>query len=479
MPERVGFHPLGVSGPQGDIRRSSNRGTMEKTFSTVTIGCKLNQFETEWLREALIRRNWRFCRFEDGAALCVINSCTVTARSDARCRSAARRAKRTNPGSFVVVTGCGAETQRESFEGMNEVDLVLGNREKSSLPSIVDAIARTQRESAPPAGPETVRGETPERNEIDGFLDHARAFVKIQEGCDASCSYCIVPRARGRSRSVSVADVLGQISILRENGYHEVVLSGVHIGRYGLDLDPPCALADLVETILERVDAVRVRLSSIELNEVTPKLLEIARGTDRCAPHLHVPLQSGDDRILAAMNRSYRASGFRSRIEEIARTRDRIAIGTDIIVGFPGETDACFENTFELVRELPISYVHVFGFSPRPETPAAAMDARVSPGMKRERSGRLLELGEAKRRAFLESHVGSSQLALVQKPPPRRPSLVRSLTGTYCEVLLPKGIGARGSLVPVRVSRFEDGILYGAPLESRAAAEPPGGACGP
>jgi threonylcarbamoyladenosine tRNA methylthiotransferase MtaB len=452
---------------------------MEKTFSTVTIGCKLNQFETEWIREALIRRNWLFRRFEDGAAFCIINSCTVTARSDARCRNAARRAKRTNPASFVVLTGCCAETQRESFDAMKEVDLVLGNGQKSSLPAIVDALVGTETGDRAPGNPEIPRAESGASAGIDRFLDHARAFVKIQEGCDASCSYCIVPRARGSSRSVPVAAVLEQVSILRENGYHEVVLSGVHIGRYGADLDPPGTLADLVEAILERVDAVRIRLSSIELNEVTPKLLDLVRGTDRCAPHLHVPLQSGDDAILEAMNRSYRASGFRSRIEEIARARDRIAIGTDIIVGFPGETDARFENTFDLVRDLPISYLHVFGFSPRPQTPAASMDGKVGSERKRERSGRLIELGEAKWRAFRESHVGSTQIALVQKPPPRRPSLVRSLTGTYCEVLLPKEIGARGSLVPVRVSRLEHGILYGAPLNGDTAAKPATGAFAP
>jgi threonylcarbamoyladenosine tRNA methylthiotransferase MtaB len=255
------------------------------------------------------------------------------------------------------------------------------------------------------------------------------------------------------------------------------VLSGVHIGRYGADLNPPSTLADLVEAILDRTSAVRVRLSSIEMNEVTPKLLELVRATDRIAPHLHIPLQSGDDRILEAMNRSYRASGFQSRIEEIARTRDRIAIGTDIIVGFPGETETAFENTFELVRELPISYFHVFGFSPRPQTPAAAMGGTVSPEIKRERSGRLIELGKAKKRDFLESHVGSAQIVLVQGPAHQQSSLVRSLTGTYCEVLLPKQIGARGSLVPVRVSCFSRGTLYGAPLDGNTPPKPVTGAC--
>ncbi|MFA4949175.1 MAG: tRNA (N(6)-L-threonylcarbamoyladenosine(37)-C(2))-methylthiotransferase MtaB [Candidatus Krumholzibacteriia bacterium] len=450
---------------------------MEKTFSTITIGCKLNQFETEWIREALIRRNWRFRRFEDGAAICIINSCTVTARSDARCRKAARRAKRTNPCSFVVVTGCYAETQRESLEGMREVDLVLGNGEKSSIPAIIDAIAERERGDLPADRQATSRSETPEQSEIDRFLDRSRAFVKVQEGCNAFCSYCIVPRARGPSRSVPVAAILDQVAILQENGYHEVVLSGVHIGRYGADLDPPGTLAELIEAILERASAVRVRLSSIEMNEVTPRLLDLVQATDRLAPHLHIPLQSGDDRILEAMNRSYRASGFRSKIEEIARVRDRIAIGTDIIVGFPGETEACFENTFELVRELPISYFHVFGFSPRPQTPAAAMGGTVDPDRRRERSGRLIELGKAKKRAFLESHVGSTQLALVQGPVHQRVSLVHSLTGTYCEVLLPKEIGVRGFLVPVRVSRFSRGTLFGTPLEGNAAPKPVIGAC--
>jgi threonylcarbamoyladenosine tRNA methylthiotransferase MtaB len=461
------------------FRRESNRSAMEKTFSTVTIGCKLNQFETELIREALILRDWRFRPFEDGAAFCIINSCTVTARSDARCRNAARRAKRTNPGSFVVVTGCYAETQRESLDRMEEVDLVLGNGEKSSLPSIIDEIAGRGRGDFPADREAIFRNATPERAEIDRFLHHSRAFVKVQEGCDASCSYCIVPRARGSSRSVPVAAVLDQAALLQESGFHEVVLSGVHIGRYGADLDPPGTLAELVEAIFERTSAMRVRLSSIEMNEVTPRLLELMRATDRLAPHMHIPLQSGDDRILESMNRSYRASGFRSKIEEVARARDGMAIGTDIIVGFPGETETCFESTFELVRELPISHFHVFGFSPRPQTPASAMGGRVSSERKRERSARLIELGRAKKQAFLESHVGSTQLVLVQAPVHSRSSLVRSLTGTYCEVLLPKEIGARGSLVSVRVSRFSRGILYGTSLEGNSVPEPVAGACAP
>jgi threonylcarbamoyladenosine tRNA methylthiotransferase MtaB len=444
---------------------------MEKTFSTVTIGCKLNQFETEWIREALVRRNWRYRRFEDGAAVCIINSCTVTARSDARCRNAARRAKRIDPGSFVVVTGCCAELQRERLGNMGEIDLVLGNGEKRALPAIVDEIGGREREDVAAICRRISRSETPDLPGIERFLDRARAFVKVQEGCDASCSYCIVPRARGPSRSVSVPAILEQIRALRENGYREIVLTGVHVGRYGADFDPPATLAGLVGTILDRIEGIRIRLGSIEASEVTPRLLEIARATERLAPHFHIPMQSGDDSILAAMNRSYRASAFREIIGAIAAARSGMAIGTDIIVGFPGETDRCFEHTFELARELPISFFHVFAFSPRPMTPAASMDGAVSPAAKRERSKRLIELGNAKKRAFVESHVGSRHLALVQGARDARSPRVRSLTGTYCEVLVPREAGPTGSLVPVRVERLDRGILVGTPVVGFPAPE--------
>jgi threonylcarbamoyladenosine tRNA methylthiotransferase MtaB len=446
---------------------------MEKTFSTVTIGCKLNQFETEWIREALIRRSWRYRRSDEEAAFCIINSCTVTARSDARSRAAARRAKRANPRGFVVVTGCCAETERESLAGMPEVDLVLGNGEKRSLPAIIDGIADRRRGDDPGNRHAASPPAPAEPDGIERFFDRARAFVKIQEGCDASCSYCIVPRARGPSRSVPAAALLDQVAVLEANGYHEIVLCGVHIGRYGADLDPPATLSGLVEALLERAGSLRIRLSSVEMNEVTPGLLVLLRDAGRLAPHMHVPLQSGDDRILEAMNRSYRSSDFRRKIAEIAGARGALAIGTDIIVGFPGETDECFENTYALVRDLPFSYLHVFGYSPRPGTPAAAMANAVNPGVKRERIRRLIDLGAKKKRAFLESHVGTAQLALVQGPAEERVTRLRSLTGTYCEVLLPEGAGAPGTLVPIRVGRFAGGVLYGAPLAEHGSPRGP------
>ena len=444
---------------------------MEKTFSILTLGCKLNQFESEWIRESLLRRNWEYRRFGQSASCYIINSCTVTGRSDARCRRAVRRTRRTAPKACIVVTGCYAETQPEMLEAMQEVSLVLGNDQKRSLPAILDRIAADGCAGGTDAADSVPAEPRPDHMFIDRFLDHSRAFVKVQEGCNASCAYCIVPRARGRSRSVPSDSVIDQVRLLHENGYHELVLTGIHVGRYGADLQPPQTLASLVESILERTDVPRIRLSSVEPNELTPRLLAILRETDRLAPHLHVPLQSGDDSVLRAMNRPYRAADFRMRIEDIMRARDAVAIGTDIIVGFPGETARCFENTYALLRDLPITHFHVFPFSPRPFTRAATLAGTVDSAEIRARSARCIELGQSKKRSFQESHVGSMQLVVVEGPASDAPGFVRSRTGTYCEVFLRAGGTRTGALVPVSICRFSSGRLYGTPIGDGSASE--------
>jgi threonylcarbamoyladenosine tRNA methylthiotransferase MtaB len=350
---------------------------MNKTFFIHTIGCKLNQFDSECIRHALVARGWTCDPAGRQAAVHIINSCTVTAKSDARCRNAVRRVRRRSPGSFILVTGCYAETQPARLAAVSEIDLVLGNDRKADIPAVLDEIAGG-----------ACSGEALERcrrskdrapQEIDSFFGHSRAFIKIQDGCNASCSYCIVPRARGRSRSVAPQAILRQVDALAASGYGEIVLTGIHIGRYGADLDEPMTLAQLVALILERTRVQRLRLSSIELTEVTPELISLPRSTERVAPHFHIPLQSGDDTILRRMNRPYRAEQFRETIAAIAADIPGAAIGTDIIVGFPGEGERHFEKTLALVRDLPLSYFHVFAFSPRPFTAAAAMPCHVPP----------------------------------------------------------------------------------------------------
>jgi threonylcarbamoyladenosine tRNA methylthiotransferase MtaB len=443
---------------------------MEKTFSIHTIGCKLNQFESEWIRQALLRREWKFHRFEEGAQFYVINSCTVTAKSDARCRNAVRRARRRTPGAFIIVTGCYAQTQPEQLAKMQEVDLVVGNDGKRSLPALMEEIAAGATTVSPP--PETVlpneyagTGEA-----IDCFLDHSRAFVKIQDGCDASCSYCIIPRARGPSRSTASEAVIDQVMRLRENGYREIVLTGIHLGRYGFDLSPRRTLARLIDELIRLTAAdLRFRLSSIEINEVTPALLELMAPGGRLAPHLHIPLQSGHDGILAAMKRPYDARTFRSRVEEIVRSNQEVGIGTDVIVGFPGETAESHECTAALVRDLPFNYLHVFSFSPRPGTAAARMPGQVGPDQKKRWSAALIDLGRRKRRAFMRAQIGTVHEALVQEPAHRTSPFMRALTGNYCEVFVRSSEAYRGALASVRISHSLRGALYGSIVNAAGA----------
>jgi len=441
-----------------------------KTFSIVTFGCKLNQFESECVRQSLVRGNWEYRRFEEGARFYIINSCTVTGKSDSRCRNAIRRANRISPGSTIIVTGCYAEIQPEKLADMPEVTLVLGNEEKSRIPRILNRMADDR--GIIPTGLTRSRfdEESDEPTEISDFLDHARAFIKIQEGCNASCSYCIIPQARGRSRSTPVADVLKQIDTLQQNGYEEVVLTGIHIGRYGLDLVPRTSLTELIEVILAKTNVARIRLSSIEVTEVTPGLVDLVARNNRVAAHLHIPLQSGDNEILAAMNRPYHADFFREKIMEISSFGPGIAVGTDIIVGFPGEGAEHFSNTYRLVRDLPISYFHVFSFSRRPGTKASAMPGQIPPEVKKKRSKKLIQLGKMKKRQFMKSRVGSKELALVQGPKHRYSRFSRTMTGNYCEVYVQCPSSMTGKLTPLIVTHYSRGRLYGHIMERSATS---------
>ncbi|MCK4236505.1 MAG: tRNA (N(6)-L-threonylcarbamoyladenosine(37)-C(2))-methylthiotransferase MtaB, partial [Candidatus Krumholzibacteria bacterium] len=407
-----------------------------KTFSITTLGCKLNQYESECIRQSLVRRDWIYCRFEEKANFYIINSCTVTGKSDSRCRNAVRRARRISPDATIIVTGCYAETQPEKLEEMHETDLVLGNSFKESIPLIMERIVEGKAVGMSNNNSLFVKNGAGTPMEIDNFLDHSRAFIKIQEGCNASCSYCIIPRARGKSRSVPAEAVTRQVKILADNGYNEIVLTGIHIGQYGMDLDSGIGLTYLIETLLGQTKDLRIRLSSIEVNEVTDGLIELIKRTDRVASHIHIPLQSGDNNILSAMNRRYSAEFFRGKIEEIASAGKSIAIGTDIIVGFPGETEENFRNTYDLVRELPLSYFHVFSFSPRPGTGASTMNNNVHPDLKKRRSKKLIRLGKAKKREFMKSCIGTIELALIQGHMHRFSKFSRSLTGNYCEIFV-------------------------------------------
>ncbi len=297
--------------------------------------------------------------------------------------------------------------------------------------------------------------------DIAYFHEHSRAFIKIQEGCDANCAYCIIPMARGRSRSVTTERVLSQVRKLEDNGIEEIVLTGIHIGRYGKDLAPGTSLEDLLETLLDQTGFVRIRLSSIEVNEVSDRLLGLISGTERIAPHLHIPLQSGDDSILEAMGRPYDTSFFRQRIEAASKASKDMRLGTDIIVGFPGEDEDNFMRTYDFVGSLPLSYLHVFSYSKRPGTRAASLDGQVDPETKKRRSRKLIKLGRLRKREFMRSRTGSRELAIIQGRARRHSRFSTALTGSYCQVSVDCPSSLDGKLVPVDITHYSRGRLYG------------------
>ncbi|MEJ2698288.1 MAG: tRNA (N(6)-L-threonylcarbamoyladenosine(37)-C(2))-methylthiotransferase MtaB, partial [Desulfuromonadales bacterium] len=353
----------------------------EPTVAIATLGCKTNQFESAALEEKLKNAGYRLVPFEEGADLVVVNTCTVTAATDAQSRNLVRRARRLNAFCRVVVTGCYAQVNPEGLKSIPGVSLVLGNEEKRNFLRLLEE----GEEGADRVRVSDIRqARRADPLPLSVFSERARAFLQIQNGCDAFCAYCLIPYARGPSRSVPPGEVLRQVERLARGGYPEVVLTGIHIGGYGADLDSPSSLLDLVHLIEAKTAVLRLRLGSLEPTEIPRELVETVAGSKVLCPHFHIPLQAGDDAVLKRMNRHYDTAFFGKLVEGIKERIPHSAVGFDVIAGFPGETDEEFENTFRLVESLPVSHLHVFPFSRRPGTPAAAMAGQLPGNVIRE-----------------------------------------------------------------------------------------------
>jgi threonylcarbamoyladenosine tRNA methylthiotransferase MtaB len=402
--------------------------------------------------------------WNDPAHLYVLNSCTVTAKADQECRRLARQVKRRHPSSKVVVAGCYAQTQPEALAAIPEIDGVVGNTEKddvaSWLPEVMDEEALTMKV-------EEFR-EKPEFDSplVDSFSGRSRAFVKIQDGCNLRCTYCLIWRARGPGRSRTVDDILAQLQLLVDGGYPETILAGIHLGGYGRDLETKLLLPDLLEILLREIPDLRIRLSSIHPNEVTPQLLAMFAANPRLRPHLHISLQSGSSSVLKRMKRPYRSDRAWQAMRDTAATVPHFGIGADIIVGFPGETDAEFEDTRRMVEELPFSYLHVFRFSRRPGTPAADMEDQVHPETISRRSEILRNLAEVKKAEFSRNLVGTVREAAIEAEGDL-PGWRQATSDNYLTLLLPEestGPATAGTLVNVRVDKYEDDRLFASVL---------------
>lgn len=424
---------------------------MSRTAAIATLGCKTNQFESAALRESLEAAGYRLVPFEAGADLVVVNTCTVTAATDAQSRNLVRRARRLNGDCRVVVTGCYAQVDPTALQALPGVALVLGNEEKRDLLQHLAAgegMAVSESRSASIASPPA----------LSSFAGRSRAFVQIQNGCDAFCSYCIIPYARGPSRSASSAEILDQICRLAPD-YPEIVLTGIHIGGYGADLQPPTTLLDLVRVIEATTGVRRLRLGSLEPTEIPPALIEAMAASKTLCPHFHIPLQTGDDAVLRRMNRHYDTAFFRELVASIHTLLPEAAIGLDVIAGFPGETEAEFTNTCRLLEDLPISHLHVFPFSRRPSTPAATMPDQVAGAEIKARAARLRQIGAAKEAAFAQRFIGRTLEVVVEGG--KGKGMRQGLTGNYLTVRFSGGEGKEGDLLPVRITGWSAGSLNG------------------
>jgi threonylcarbamoyladenosine tRNA methylthiotransferase MtaB len=418
-----------------------------------TLGCRLNQFETEGMRSRLSAHvpqsvvvDW-----ETDADVYVINSCAVTARAEQKCRQLARAVKRGRPSARVMVVGCYSQLQDDVLARMPEVDGILGNEEKRQLEVYLPRLLENQpvREVG-----RYRRGQAMAEEWIDAFNGLSRAVLKVQEGCNLRCTFCAIWKARGPSRSRAPRDVVEQARHLAARGFEEVVLAGVHLGHYGRDLSTPASLNDLLDMLLEVVDErVRFRLSSIDPGEVDVALAHRLAREPRLCRYLHLPLQSGSDTVLRAMRRAYNRGYYERLIEQIHAVDPGFGLGSDVIVGFPGETDEDFAATYDLMERLPVSFYHVFPYSDRPGTSAAALENKVPGPVVAARSARLRKLGARKRQDFLRRQVGLRLEGVVEST--REGSAREIMLDNYATVWAAADPSLEGRRVSVHVQALD------------------------
>ncbi len=454
------------------------------TFYIEQFGCRATQADGAALERQLLERGCT-CASEAGAAdIVVVNTCTVTASADAQARDAIRKLHATNPDVRIIVTGCYAQRAPEELSQLPGVAWVVGNSHKPQIPELIAPLSlRPSSEHsngifpisalAPevkglsPAPAEILRGDIFEQKTLlsspvfGGERNHTRPTLKIQDGCDSRCSYCVIPFVRGKSRSLPLEIVVREIQQLSEAGYREIVLSGINLGTYGRDLSPRVEFEDLLRRILDETKVERLRISSIEPLDVTRDLVELFASSGRIAEHFHMPLQSGSDRILAAMHRWYRAEHYARRVEFIRERLPQAAIGADVITGFPSETEEEHAATLAFIETLPFTYLHVFSYSKRPGTKAAGLSNEIPGAIIKRRARELRALGERKSAAFRQSHVGRTLRVLtLRREEELSFTATPAISSNYLKVRV-CGVHAANQWMDVHISNEEEHYLVG------------------
>ncbi len=435
----------------------------KRIFNIKTLGCKVNQFESETLAHQLDLAGLEMSgqsveTGSDGVDICIVNTCTVTHKAAMQSRQAIRQAIRANPNATVVVTGCLAQTDSENIREIKGIDYVVGHSDKQRIPQLLQASHQlNQKLPAVPSGLESPLASSPNPFSLGA---RTRQFLKIQDGCNAFCTYCIVPYARGRQRSMPFENVITSLEQIKTAGFREAVLTGIHLGSYGRDLTPKIGLAQLLVQLHQRQTIDRIRLSSIEPLEINNELIEIiAKASDRpghICRHIHVPLQSGDDTILKRMGRPYDRQKFINCIKAIHLLLPYASIGVDVMLGFPGENVKAYQNTHDLIDELPIAYLHVFPFSPRTGTPASQYTDKVPANIIKQRCQEIRVLGHEKRQAFFAKHLEHEAEVLVETTPDATTGNLKGVTSNYIKVLFKYRTGIKNTFQRVRLEGIHD-----------------------
>ena len=427
-----------------------------------TLGCKVNQSETEAMTALFLDKGYQLGEFEAYCDVYVINTCTVTHAGDRKSRQMIRRAKQINPQAIVVVTGCYAQTSPEAVAAIEDVDIILGTNMRHLIVDEVEAFAGSRVQLVDEKDTLTDFEEI----SMDRVIQKARAYLKVQEGCEQFCTYCIIPYARGPLRSRSMENTLQEAKKLEQAGFKEIILTGIHLGAYGKPSEAEreagavqqVTLADLCEMLLNETSFERIRLSSIEPTEVDDHLLRLFAENRRMCRHLHLPLQAGDDDVLEAMHRPYNTEQYRQEMARIREAVPDIALSTDLMVGFPGETDEQFENSLRFCDEIAFSSMHLFKYSPRQGTPAAGYPNQVPNEVKDIRSKRMQEMAERNMLRYMEAHLGQIVEVLVEEQ--RSDGIWLGHTDTYLHVAV-DGPCRKNTMVKVLLDKIDGKLIKG------------------
>lgn len=419
-----------------------------RTIAFYTLGCKLNFSETSTLARAFTDSGFTVVPASHVADVYLINTCSVTEQADKKCRQAIRKFINQAPTAIIAVTGCYAQLKPETIAAIEGVDLVVGADQKGNVAELVNNI----REKG------NARIFSCEINEVDNFFsafssgDRTRSFLKVQDGCDYKCSYCTIPLARGRSRNIPIAEIISEAQKIAAAGIKEVVLTGVNIGDFGKTTDE--SFLDLLKA-LATVDGIeRFRISSIEPNLLTDEIIEYVASQPKFLPHFHIPLQSGCNRILGLMRRRYKREVFASRLEKVRQLMPNAFFGVDVIVGFPGETDEDFEDAYRFIEQLHPSFLHIFPYSERPNTPTASMEGKLSPAIVNKRLAQLNELCERLHAEFYRKNVGKTANVLFEST--KRNGMMFGFTENYIKVEIPHQKALEGKIIPVTLTGITD-----------------------